>query len=386
MSIPRSATQQPSLGCSPSPAAEHGPGGSSPGPGTRPRQRHQGKHSDRSLAHEIAKVARTWSRSQYELVHLAAHAAESDDWVLEGAQTPAGWIAALVDVESCTAREWIRIGLKLADLAVIDAAFETGDISYAKVRALTRVATPHNEHELLDIARSVPANHLGRALAAWLAAGDDPDALDRWHNQQRGLRWRCDPDGMTTFTLRLPPLTAAMIIAVLTTLLMRAKPRRQPDGTWPTVAQQHGDDLVHLITGQVATVDAEVVIHLHPDTNPDSDPDFDGEDRHDGPAIVELDDGTPLTASTVARVLPTAYLRALVHDAEANPIAVSHRRRHPTPRQKRFVNARDRVCVDCGRHDLLQYDHNPPYDATRHTGVDELELRCGPCHHKRTRI
>jgi hypothetical protein len=31
----------------------------------------------------------------------------------------------------------------------------------------------------------------------------------------------------------------------------------------------------------------------------------------------------------------------------------------------------------------LQSDHNPPYDESRHTVVDELELRCAICHRKR---
>ncbi len=47
------------------------------------------------------------------------------------------------------------------------------------------------------------------------------------------------------------------------------------------------------------------------------------------------------------------------------------------------MRARDRGCVDCGSTDLLRYDHVPDYEQSRHTVVDELELRCAPCHHKR---
>ncbi len=319
---------------------------------TRPRSADQHE----SLAAQITAVAKTWARSQYRLVHLAARATVDDQWALDGAATPAAWLAALCDVESCTAREWIRIGHKLTDLPTIDTAFEDGEISYAKVRALTRVATPDNEHELLTIARTTPANHLARAIAAWLTTGDDPEALDRWHHQQRSLRWRCDPDGMTTFTLRLPPLRAAVLIAALTTLIMRTRPRQQQDRTWPTVAQQHTDELCNLLTQQVGTVDTEIVIHLHPDT---TDPDSAGTTK----PSATLDDGTPLTTSTVARALPEAFLRVMIHDAAGDPIAVSHRRRHPTTRQKRYVNARDQACVDCGRHQLLQYDHAPDHPA-----------------------
>ena len=47
------------------------------------------------------------------------------------------------------------------------------------------------------------------------------------------------------------------------------------------------------------------------------------------------------------------------------------------------VKERDRVCVDCGSNQLLQYDHNPEYETTRRTVVEELELRCAPCHARR---
>jgi 5-methylcytosine-specific restriction endonuclease McrA len=47
------------------------------------------------------------------------------------------------------------------------------------------------------------------------------------------------------------------------------------------------------------------------------------------------------------------------------------------------VKERDRSCVDCGRHDLGEYDHVPEYETSRRTIVDELQLRCAPCHHRR---
>ena len=82
-------------------------------------------------------------------------------------------------------------------------------------------------------------------------------------------------------------------------------------------------------------------------------------------------------------MLDEARLRAMIHDAEGRPINASAARRHPTTRQKRVVKERDGACVDCGRTDLLEYDHVPAYEATGHTVVDELELRCAPCHHRR---
>ncbi len=44
------------------------------------------------------------------------------------------------------------------------------------------------------------------------------------------------------------------------------------------------------------------------------------------------------------------------------------------------MKERDRACVDCGRDEILEYDHLPAHTISGHTQTDELELRCGPCH------
>jgi hypothetical protein len=98
-----------------------------------------------------------------------------------------------------------------------------------------------------------------------------------------------------------------------------------------------------------------------------------------------LDDGTPIAESVIERIAPRAFLRALIHDAERRPINVSGRQRHPTTRQRRVVKERDRACVDCGATDFLQYDHEPDYEISLRTVVDELRLRCPACHHARHR-
>ena len=116
-------------------------------------------------------------------------------------------------------------------------------------------------------------------------------------------------------------------------------------------------------TGEVTT---EVVLHV----------------RGDG---CHADDGTPIPDTVIAELVPDAFVRVLIHDAEGHPINASGRQRHPSARQKRVVKERDQVCVDCGRPDLLEYDHVPPFDKTGRTLVDELELRCAPCHQRRHR-
>ena len=46
-----------------------------------------------------------------------------------------------------------------------------------------------------------------------------------------------------------------------------------------------------------------------------------------------LDDGTPIAGTVLELIASTAFLRALIHDAEGHPINASGRQRHPTDRQ-----------------------------------------------------
>lgn len=321
--------------------------------------------ADRVLACRVRRLAESWARSQYELVVAAAEFADGGVWALDGAPTAAHWLAAVADVETCTTREWIRIGRLLRSLPTVADALAAGEISYSKVRVLTRIAEPHNENELLEIARATPAGCLARALAAWMTRTSDPGELEDHQHTQRSITWRSEPGGMTTFTLRLPPLLAGLLIAALTTIVMRTKsPKRGSGQPWPSLAQQHADALETLLTTGPSELATEVVIHIRGDGN-------------------TFDDGTPIPNSVVERIAPKAFLRALIHDANAKPINASSRQRHPTTRQKRVVDERDRGCVDCGTTRLLEFDHNPSYATSKRTVIDELQTRCAPCHHRR---
>lgn len=315
-------------------------------------------------ADEFVEWARAWSRSLHRIVYLAIEFADSSEWVLAGSPTAAHHLAAIADVEMCTAREWIRIGRRLRELPASADAFDSGELSYSKLRTLTRVATPENEAELLAIAVDVPAGELARALAAWIGGNSKPNDLEAHHQRQRAVRERVQPDGMVAVTMQLPPLVAGAWSAAITGQLMRSKRRYASADAWPTLAQQKVDALEDLLGNGVGNTVHEVVLHV----------------RGDG---CSLDDGTPIPESVVERIAPESYLRALIHEADGRPINASARRRHPTVRQKRVVRASQPRCVDCGRRELLEYDHNPPYDITRHTVVEELEVRCSPCHRKR---
>ena len=320
----------------------------------------------RSRADRLRVLATSWSRAHRELILQAADFADSGEWALEGFATAAHWLAEAAGVETCTTREWIRVGRALSEFHATAEAFDSGELSYSKARALTRILTPENEFELLELAATTPAGEIRRALANWMTRNYDEAELAEYHQAQRSVRHRVDPDGMIGFSMRLPPTTGAHLIAELARTAACARRKREGHLEWPTLAQQYADAVEDILGRGGGGLQAEIVLHV----------------RGDG---CTLDDGTPIAGSVVEGLAPDAFLRAMIHDAEGRPVNVSARRRHPDARQKRLVKERDRVCIDCGRADLLEYDHDPEFARSRRTLVDELHLRCAPCHQARHR-
>ena len=65
------------------------------------------------------------------------------------------------------AREKVRVARALPELPLLSGALQRGEISYAKVRALTRIATPANEERLLAVAYHGTAAQVERLVRAW---------------------------------------------------------------------------------------------------------------------------------------------------------------------------------------------------------------------------
>jgi len=318
-----------------------------------------------SLRDAVVAAGARWASAQNELLRLIAALDRSGEWTADGAATCAHWVASAVGVEVCTAREWLRVGRALGDLPAIDAALAQGRLSYSQVRALTRVATPATDTELCEMAERIPAARLICALASWQARRETPAETERRQHAARYLRWRTDVDGTVVGKYRLAPAEAASLHNAIDARVRNSTPDASADA-WPSVAQQRADALVALVTGGGAVVATEVVIHV----------------RGDG---CSFDDGTPVASSVVERLAPDGYLRVMIHDAERRPINASGRHRHPSARQRRVVRERDRVCVDCGADEFLEFDHVPPYVESHRTVVDELQPRCWRCHHRRHR-
>src|SRR5690349_18511881 len=124
----------------------------------------------------------------------------------------AQWLSWKCQMSSGTAREHVRVARALRDLPVIRARFAAARLSYAKVRALTRIAAPATGAGLAELAGPMTANQLERFARAHrqVTRADDEGTRVR-----RRLTWRFEEDGSLSGTFRLPPLAGAVLLKAL---------------------------------------------------------------------------------------------------------------------------------------------------------------------------
>jgi hypothetical protein len=131
------------------------------------------------------------------------------DWEMSSC---AAWLSWKCQLSSGTAREHVRVARALRDLPVIRGEFGAGRLSYAKVRALTRIAAPDTEAGLAEIAGPMTGNQLERFARAHRRVSSADDAAAR---VRRRLAWRVEDDGSLAGTFRLPPLAGAVLLKAL---------------------------------------------------------------------------------------------------------------------------------------------------------------------------
>ena len=123
----------------------------------------------------------------------------------------AHWLSWSCSVGPGPAREYVRVATALTGLPRIGEAFGAGELSYSKVRALTRVAGRVDEGTLLEQARVHSAAQLERVVRGYRQV----DAVDRPVAVRRRARWFFDEDGMLVFSARLTADEGALLVAAL---------------------------------------------------------------------------------------------------------------------------------------------------------------------------
>jgi Domain of unknown function (DUF222) len=118
------------------------------------------------LGETIAALAWRLHAVTYELLVLLREFDERRGWN-NGFLSCAHWLHWRTGIDLGAAREKVRVAKALPALPRISMAMQHGQVSYAKVRALTRVATAENERSLLDLALAGNCAYVERFVRAW---------------------------------------------------------------------------------------------------------------------------------------------------------------------------------------------------------------------------
>ena len=297
------------------------------------------------LGNEIAELA----------VHLDAATARLLDLIREfdarggwgnGFRSCARWLTWRVGFSPGAAREHVRVARALGGLPRLSQALAHGELSYAKVRELTRVATPETEERLLAVGRAGTAEDVERIVRGWRRV--DRKAEIREASRQhagRALHVYQDEDGMVRIRGRLAPEVGALLMKALDaareTLYQRRR-ERAPDDDPPTMEQQQADALALLAeTALHHDLDPgapgeryQVVVHV--DAAVLADPDEDGQSV--------LEDGLRVPAGTSRRLACDASRVVMRHDTDGRLLEIGGRTRTIPPALRRALHHRDRGC------------------------------------------
>ena len=150
------------------------------------------------LQERIGVLAARIHAATAELVRIVAELDDDGAWAESGMRSCAHWLSINIGVDVHTGGEMVRAGHALETLPVLRAAFDDGRLSFDKIRAVTKVATPEDDEVWTTMALHASGAQLARICRGVRQAldVDDPrragDAL-----LNRGVRTWWRDDGMS---------------------------------------------------------------------------------------------------------------------------------------------------------------------------------------------
>ena len=177
------------------------------------------------LRRAVTRMAAHINLADWRFIKLIAAMERTRGWREGGYCNLGNWLDHRCGLGPCAARERIRIGRALAKLPRIDEAFRDGVISYSKVRAITRVATPETDAMLLAIAEGSSAAQLESLVRTYERVGAD-DRECASSEQRRSLSWYYE-DGMLVITAAVPAERGALVIKALQQVVDGGKDERE---------------------------------------------------------------------------------------------------------------------------------------------------------------
>jgi len=168
------------------------------------------------LEAQITELAGQLNAATYRWLTLIGEFDRRRGWADGRLHSCAHWLNFKVGLNLGAAREKVRVAHALGGVPKIAAAMSRGELSYSKVRALTRVATEATEDGLLMIALHGTAYHVENTVRYFRRA-QEAQELSREVQQQenRTVAYWYDNDGSLVLKARLPALAGAVLVKAL---------------------------------------------------------------------------------------------------------------------------------------------------------------------------
>jgi hypothetical protein len=324
------------------------------------------------LEEELATLASHIYAGTCRWLELVGELDRRGDWADTGCGSCAEWLAWRCALLPRAAREHVRVARRLPELPLVHGAFARGELSYAKVRALTRVEDAESEGELLELARVLTAAQLERAVRAYRRVTTE-DANDLDADAHLTAFW--DGDGSLVLRGRLAPEEGALFLRALEaardSLWERDTPSERGSAEpRPTTAQA----LVALSEAALASDGGgssggdryQVVVHVDAAAL-----------ASDAEATCALEDGPAIAAETARRLACDASVVA-ISERNGRTVRIGRKTRTISPGVRRGLRARDRGCrfPGCEDHRFVDAHHVRHWARGGETTLDNLVLLC----------
>jgi hypothetical protein len=343
-----------------------------------------------------AEITELWgylNAATYRFLTLVAEFDREEGYAYHGLGNTAQWLNWQCGIGPVAAREKVRVARALEQLPEIADAFAKGEISYSKVRAMTRVATAANESVLVSVARHGTAAHVEKLVRkySWTQRRDAAELSQRQY-EHRDAYCFFDMDGEFVLHARLPREIGAVVRKALDVAVEAVResknvsaetPLQIPANVWhadalrlmaETFLEHHGE----ATCGGSSADRVQVIVHIDQAILSEQQA-----AAESGPHRCELESGPALALDTARRLACDATVVGLVEGEDGEPLDIGRKTRAIPAAIARALRSRDGGCrfPGCDRTRFCDGHHIEHWANGGETKLDNLITLCG-FHHR----
>ena len=352
----------------------------------------QSAHSDaEQLGAEITELCSYLYAAEARLLTLIREFDQKEYWADLGLCSCAHWLNFKCGIGMNAAREKVRVAHALAGLPNISEGFAKGELSYSKVRAMTRIANETNEDYLMMIALHGTAHHVEKLVSKYRTAKRSQDAEvanDQYRNRE--VTHYYDHDGCLVIKARMPAEQGALIVKALEMAMdadfVGAGLARDAVGAGlaPTRALAREKDVTAVTSDEpepIAARRADALAEIAETYLNSSESSGSTADRYQ--VIVHVCPKGTWPAVTSRRIACDSTLVAIKEDENGEPLSIGRRSRSIPPPMRRALCVRDKGCrfPGCTNTRFVDGHHIKHWVDGGETSLDNLLLLCRHHHH-----